>query len=162
MIPIKWYEYEYKWGGCTRRPFHCDHLLIYCAFPIFSILFVVPHLPWSTVSCITKSYYCRLVPLNVYLSDEVLVQLSLHTHRTCEAVLAWVLSHTMGFCMPLVPPCLTLAIVLPPGTSRWLGLAQVKPAYLRGCPSFHRFARTASSLQWYARTAGFLGGDLDG
>jgi hypothetical protein len=74
------YEYEYKCGGCARQPFHHDHSLIYCAFAIFPIWPVVPYLLWSTVSHIVESCHSRLFPLNVYLSDEALIQLNPHTH----------------------------------------------------------------------------------
>jgi hypothetical protein len=26
-------QYQYEWGGCTRRPMHRDHFLIHCASP---------------------------------------------------------------------------------------------------------------------------------
>jgi hypothetical protein len=57
---------------------------------------------------------------------------SSHSHRICEAVSASVSSHTQ-----LLPalPCLALAFGLPPGTSRQLGLPQLKHAYLTGCSS---------------------------
>jgi len=27
------HQYQYPWGGCTRRPMYRDHFLIYCASP---------------------------------------------------------------------------------------------------------------------------------
>jgi hypothetical protein len=59
-----------------------------------------------------------LVPCNVYLSD-VLIQLSPHSYRTCETVLAWLLLHAPGTAFS------HLSFWVPPGTSRQLGLSQV-------------------------------------
>jgi hypothetical protein len=73
-------DYEYEWGGQARQPLHHDNFLICCAFTISSLPPVVPYLQRSTISCIKEPYHGHLVPWNVYISDEVLIQLNPHTH----------------------------------------------------------------------------------
>jgi hypothetical protein len=77
---------------------------------------VVPYLLRSTVSCITESYHGRLVPWNVYLSDEVLIQLSPHTDIGYVRFLHLVIA-CPGSCTPPLVLCLALAFGFPPGTN---------------------------------------------
>jgi hypothetical protein len=63
-----------------------DPTLNLLCMPIVFILPVVPYLLRSAVSCLTESHHNRSVPWNVYLSDEILIQLKPHTKNMCETV----------------------------------------------------------------------------